>query len=449
MKQIKKVDIFNQPVEKALMKLAWPIIVSNLLQTVYNITDAFFLGKLGKVEFSAPTVAWPIIFVFISLAGGFSQAGTSMVAGYTGMDNKKMAEKSAAQSMLTVTVISVAVMTIGLIFGKYFLNFMKVSDDVFELSHSYLNVILISMPFMFFMELISGIFRGWGNSFVPMMITGLSVTLNVILDPVFIFKFNLGVNGAAVATLISRIIFAGYFLYIIFSGKMGFQVHIKDFKPDFRYINKVLTIGLPSSVGQSVSAVGFAIITGVISAFGPAVISAYGVGNRITNIIVMVAAGLGFATSTMAGQYIGGNKPEKASETVRKASVTTFLIVMSFSVLLFFFGKYVTIFFINDEEVIKIGVKFFKLVSFSLPFFATMSILVGAMRGTGHTMQATVVDLLRLWAVRVPLVIFMADRFGFVGVFYAMIISNIFALVLSYIFLKFGNWKEKVVHEFE
>jgi Na+-driven multidrug efflux pump len=223
---------------------------------------------------------------------------------------------------------------------------------------------------------------------------------------------------------------------------------MKDFKPDFRFIKKVLSIGLPASLGQSVTAFGFTIITSVVSQFGPVVISAYGVGNRINSMVVMFAVGMSLATGAMAAQFIGADHKEKAVETVRKAGVITFITILGISILLFFFGQYITQFFINDPEVIEVGVIFFQLVSFSLPFFALMDIFMGTLRGTGHTIQSTIVDMVRLWGIRVPLILIMSETWGYKGVFYAMIISNVSAMILSFLFIKFGNWKDRIVEDY-
>jgi putative MATE family efflux protein len=436
------------PIHKGLFRLAWPIVLTNLLQTIYNLTDAYFLGKLGTIEFSAPTITFPIIFIILSLATGFSQAATSMIAQYVGMKNKKMAEKSAAQVLLTVFVVAVVVTVLGISFASPILRLINVPEELFEPAYGYLSVMMLAVPMMFFGELLSSIFRGWGNSGITLQVMFLTVGLNIVLDPIFIFVLGLGVKGAALATLIARTVTFVYFLYILLRNKTGFTVHMKDFKPDFRMIKKIFAIGLPGSIGQSVTAIGFTFIMGIVTGFGPAVISIYGIGNRVLSMVTMFAIGMSLATATMAGQFVGADKPEKAKETVRVSATITFFIVLTISTLLFFFGQYVTKFFINEQEVIDLGYHFFRLVAFSLPFFATMSVFQGALRGTGHTTLATTADMLRLWAVRIPLVIWLSEVYGFNGIFYAMIISNISAMIIAYVFLKVGKWTERVVEEY-
>ncbi|HOT32572.1 MAG TPA: MATE family efflux transporter, partial [Petrotogaceae bacterium] len=268
---------------------------------------------------------------------------------------------------------------------------------------------------------------------------------NVVLDPIFIFGFKQGVAGAAVATFISRFVIAVYFTYLMFSGKYGFKLRVKDFKPDFSSIMQVIKIGLPASFGQAVTSLGFTLIMGVVSRFGVEVVSAYGVGQKISQLMVNFASGVSLACASMIGQFLGADRPDLASRTVKKAAIFTFSVALAVSTLLFFFGHNVTQFFVNDPKVIEMGEIYFRLISFSLPFFTTLAVFMDTLRGSGHTVQSTIIDIVRLWGIRIPIVTILAEKYGFRGIFYGMIISNISAMFLAMAFLVFGNWKKKIV----
>ena len=440
-----KVDILNSSIGKALFKLAWPLVLTNLLQTMYNITDAFFLGKLGTAEFSAPTLAQPIMFVFIALGAGFSQAGSTIIAQYTGMKRQDLAEKNAAQAILTTLVLSSVFSLVGILSARAIVSQMALSKYTIDLAVTYMVIELASVPFMFVMQLNSGILRGWGNSVIALRLTFVSVMMNVVLDPIFIFGFKQGVAGAAIATFISRFVIAVYFTYLMFSGKYGFKLRVKDFKPDFSSIMQVIKIGLPASFGQAVTSLGFTLIMGVVSRFGVEVVSAYGVGQKISQLMVNFASGVSLACASMIGQFLGADRPDLASRTVKKAAIFTFSVALAVSTLLFFFGHNVTQFFVNDPKVIEMGEIYFRLISFSLPFFTTLAVFMDTLRGSGHTVQSTIIDIVRLWGIRIPIVTILAEKYGFRGVFYGMIISNISAMFLAMAFLVFGNWKKKIV----
>lgn len=440
-----KVDILNSSIGKALFKLAWPLVLTNLLQTMYNITDAFFLGKLGTAEFSAPTLAQPIMFVFIALGAGFSQAGSTIIAQYTGMKRQDLAEKNAAQAILTTLVLSSVFSFVGILSARAIVSQMALSKYTIDLAVTYMVIELASVPSMFVMQLNSGILRGWGNSVIALRLTFVSVMMNVVLDPIFIFGFKQGVAGAAVATFISRFVIAVYFTYLMFSGKYGFKLRVKDFKPDFGSIMQVIKIGLPASFGQAVTSLGFTLIMGVVSRFGVEVVSAYGVGQKISQLMVNFASGVSLACASMIGQFLGADKPDLASRTVKKAAIFTFSVALTVSTMLFFFGHNVTKFFVNDPKVIEMGEIYFRLISFSLPFFTTLAVFMDTLRGSGHTVQSTIIDIVRLWGIRIPIVTILAEKYGFRGIFYGMIISNISAMFLAMAFLVFGNWKKKIV----
>ncbi|QTA38933.1 MATE family efflux transporter [Thermosipho ferrireducens] len=427
------------------------MVVSNLMQTFYNVVDAYFLGKLGKIEFSAPTVVWPLLFVFISFSIGFSNAGVALVAQYTGARDKENAKRAAGQSLLVSFVIGTGISILGIIISKPVITAIvgPRSSQIVPYAISYFRIIMFGLPLGFIFNTTTSIVRGWGDSKFTMKIMFLSTVINIILDPIFIFGFwiipGFGVSGAAWATTLARGIAGIISAYHLFEGTRGFKIHFKDLYPKWWLIKKVLRIGFPGSASMSVTSLGFTIIMRFVSSFGPAVISAYGVGNRIISIITMISFGLGSAVTTMIGQFLGAKDVKNAEKTVKVAFLVNFSIVFFLSSLTFFFGGSLTKFFINDPEVIKVGNIFFKYVSFSLPFFTSMTVFTNTLIGAGRTEQSMIIDITRLWGIRVPLIGIMSAKYGFIGLFYAMIISNILALILAWLFVRFGNWKTPVI----
>ncbi len=443
-----RVDVFNTPVPNAILKLAWPMMVTQVMQTLYNIVDAFWLGKLGKVKFGAPTVSFPIIFVFMSLAYGLSNAGAALVSQYIGAKDQRMAEKSAMQTLLVSVALSLALGAVGFFSAGWILSILGIGDPIKPYAEGYLKVIFLGLPFTFVMFASQAIVRGWGDTVFTMKVSAVSVLMNIVLDPFMIFGIGfprMEVQGAALATVVSRAFAALYSLLVMCKGSLGFRLHASDIKPDLRLISKILKIGIPGALGQAVTASGFAVIMGVISRFGPAVVSAYGVGNRITSMLSMIGMAISGAVSTMVGQFLGAGDEEKVDETVRWGFIETFTIVGIMSVFLFLYGDLVTKFFIDDPEVIELGKIYFHLVAFSVPLFAMVSIVIGAFNGAGKTHLVAVVNVTRLWGIRVPLVLWLAGLFGFKGVFYAMAASNALALLLGYALLKLTNWKVRVI----
>ncbi|KLO23294.1 multidrug transporter MATE [Marinitoga sp. 1197] len=446
-----KVDIFNNSIIMSLFLLSWPIIISNLMQTMYNIVDAYFLGKLGKIEFSATTVTWPVIFVFISFTIGFSNATVSLVSQYTGANNKKMSQKTAGQAYIIAIILGITLAFIGVLVSNPVINLItgENSKEIAPYAIKYFNIIMIGMPFAFLFNISGAILRGWGDSKFSMHMMFYSTVINIILDPLLIFGFGpfptLGVAGAAWATTTARIFTGLISSYLVFKGERGFKVNLSDLIFDSYIVKKILSIGFPGSMSYTFTSFGFVVIMKFVSSFGPAVVSAYGIGNRIINLITMISFGIGAAVTTMIGQFLGANDIKNAQKTVKIAFITNFTIIAFLSTLTFFFGAHLTRFFINEPEVIEIGKIFFKYVSFSLPFFSSMSVFVNTLVGAGRTGQSMIINVTRLWGIRIPLIAIMANTWGFLGIFYAMIISNILAMIIAWLFVHFGNWKKAII----
>ena len=421
---------------------------TQVMQTMYNVVDAFWLGKLGKVKFGAPTVSFPIIFVFMSLAFGLSNAGVALVSQNIGAGRKREAERVAMQVMITSFSLSVLLGLFGFFSAGWILKILGIGDPIKPYAESYLKVIFLGMPLTFLMFSAQAIVRGWGDTVFTMKVTSVSVLLNIVLDPFMIFGIGMPrmeVTGAALATVISRGVAVLYALKAMMDGRLGFKLHIRDIEPDFKTISKILKIGIPGAIGQAITASGFAVIMGIISRFGPAVVSAYGIGNRITSMLSMIGIAISGAVSTMVGQFLGAGDERRVDETVRWGFIETFLIVGTMAVFLFLYADLVTKFFINDPEVIRLGEIYFHLVAFSVPLFAGVSIVIGAFNGAGKTHLVAVVNVTRLWGIRVPSVVWFSKLFGFKGVFYAMALSNALALILGYAMLKLTKWKERVI----
>lgn len=446
-----KVNVLNERIEYSLFHLAWPLIVSNALQTIYNIVDSYFLGKLGPVQFSASTITWPVIFTFISLAMGFSNAGIAIVSqSYGKMDIQKV-KKSMGQLYLVTISVGLLATVLGIAFAKPILNFIAGSEsrDVVPYALKYYIVDMLGLPLVFIINSTTSAIRAVGDSQFGMRITLYMNLINMFFDPLLIFGIGpfpkLGVAGAAWATNIGRFIAAGISVYHVVSKKAHVKISKSDFKPDWKIIGLIFKLGLPSALGMSITSAGFAVIMKYVAMFGPAVISAYGIGNRVTNLVSMISFGLAGAVSTMVGQFIGAKRYKDAEHTVLKAFYWNITIIGVLSLLTFIYGKQVTQFFINDPKVIQMGEIYFKYISFSMPIFTAYMIYNNALIGAGKTILTMVGDILRLWGIRIPIIATLSLTFGFKGIFVGMIISNLIVFVITYLFFRLSNWKKSVV----
>lgn len=453
---MKKNDLSDKILEGNLLKiilvLGWPLALSSVIQTFYNLIDAYWLGKLGRVQLAAPFISFQLIFFIISFAMGMSMAGTSLVAQYTGAKESKKARQVAGHLLLFLLILVFFLSILGYVFSKPLLNVLKTPKDAFAPTLTYFRTMLLGLvtavPFFIY----QGVLNGYGDTISPLKVQAITVGINLILDPLFIFGWvgfpALGVQGAAIATIISRAIASVIGLYELFNGVRGIKLTLKCLKPDIEIYKKIIKVGLPASLGMAGSSIGFIIIQGVINTLGSAVVAAAGIGFRMVHLFMLPALGISSAITTIVGQTLGANKVNRA-----KASIILGLkIIIGFLIpamlLIAFYGKYIMIFFIpHDPLVQEIGRKMFYIVAPSVIFFAIFRIFAGAFQGSGHTMPVMITSLLRIWIVRLPLVWLLSIYLGWghYGIWWGMLFSNIFTATLIFILYLKGNWQIPVI----
>ncbi|UCD91963.1 MAG: MATE family efflux transporter, partial [Methanobacteriota archaeon] len=340
--------ILRGPIFKTLFMLGWPIMLTHFFQIAYNLTDTFWLGKLGMNEVAAPTMAWPMVFLLISLAGGLGVAGVALVSQYAGARNEAEVKKSAGQVMVLLIIVGVAISVIGVLISDLLLQFLGPTQEVFLLASPYIKLIFASMPFMFIIMVYSFILRGWGDTRTPMYISAFSVGLNIILDPFLIFGVGgfipaWGVVGAGVATLVSRTIGGLVCIYLLFRGKRTLTISKSDLRIEKDRAKQVFKIGIPASIGQATVAFGFLVMVGLVAHAGgqlgaqmnTVALATYGIGTRIINVVFVVIGGLTGAAVTMIGQNLGAEKKYRASRVLRSTIVMTMLILFACSLVFF------------------------------------------------------------------------------------------------------------------
>ncbi|MFA5513579.1 MAG: MATE family efflux transporter [Sphaerochaetaceae bacterium] len=436
-----------------LLRLSLPIMIGNLLQTLYNMADAFFLGKLGKEAISAPSITMNISNFIIVFGAAFSIAGTTMLSQAYGAnkENKERLDFLASQIFLVNFVMSLVVTFSGFFLTRPLMNIMKVPSGLtYDYTYQYMSITFLTMPLMFIDFILRGILQGIGNSITPLFVQSFSVLLNVVLDPIFIFGWGpippMQVSGAAWATFIARLFSSAVSLIILFGGFKGIKVHFKLLKPEKRTLTLMTKIGLPAAVGQSVSSLGFAVIQQVVNTFGTAVIAAFGVGNRIQSLFNMPAQGISQATAILVGNNLGRSDDKKASKIVLIATAVSGAFITVGMVLVLIFGPYVIRFFVDDPDVIKHGVTMFKYTTTGVILFAVFTVVLGAFQGGGETKVVMILNIVRLWVIRVPLCYLLPwlFNFGAVGIWIAMLISNLVVSFWSFILFAKGKWKKRI-----
>jgi putative MATE family efflux protein len=446
-------DLTQGPLARAMFSVAWPVMLSFLLMTLYNLADAFWLGKLGKTALVAPTVTLSIFFIALSLAIGLGMGGTTLVSQYKGAGKFAAMSRAGGQSLILLVIAGTAVAAIGLAVAEPLLRALQTPADAFTGTLAYLRLILIGMPFMFTFFVYQGISTGMGDTIGPLKINAITMILNAVLDPFLIFGWGpfpaMGVVGAALATCIARALAGGLGLYRLLHGEHGFQLRLSDLRWDSRLIMRILKIGLPMSLGQTGTALGFTLLIGIVNTFGSAVVAAFGIGHRIIHMAMIPGFGMSAASATAVGQNLGADQPERAMRAVRISCGIIAAVLLPVTTLMFFFGASISQIFINDPEVIAYGRDLFRVTSYSVFVFGFIMVFMGAFQGSGHTIPVMVLNMTRLWVIRIPAAYLLAIVIGMgpLGLWWAMFLSNTLTAIAAAIWFSRGTWKRKVIEE--
>ncbi len=411
---------------KTLFTIAWPIIMANILQTAYQLIDTFWLGRLGANAVAAVSISFPILFLILSLGAGLTLAGTVIVSQYKGANDQKMIDFTSSQTVVIVFLISILLAFLGYVAASPLMSLVGAGPEILNDSVTYFQVSSFGFVFLFMFFVFQSLMRGIGNVLLPMYIVLGTVLLNLVLDPLFIFGFGdiegYGVEGAAIASVITQGLSAAAGLYILFRGKQGIKIKLSCMKLELQWVKRMFELGIPASLEQSSRAAAMTVMVMLVTSYGSEVVAAYGIGARILSLVIVPSIGMGIATTTLVGQNIGAG----------------------IGLLLFLFAENLTAFFVpNDPQVIKDGAEFIRIMSLSFGLLGVQQVLNGVFNGTRFTQASMLISIFSLWMVRFPVAFILSSKttLGFEGIWWAFPISNLIAALVAFIYYKIGYWK--------
>jgi putative MATE family efflux protein len=408
------VNLTTGSILRALVTLSIPLILTNILQSAYNLTDTFWVGRLGSKAVSAVSLSFPIIFIMISLGIGVAIAGSILVAKAKGAQNDEELAHIATQTVFSVVSFSVLLSVIGYFLTPYIVGIMKVEPAVYNDAVSYLKISFLGMTPMFIFIVFQSLMKSIGEVRLPLFIVLSTVLLNLILDPFFIFGWHNfggnGVKGAAIATVFTQLLAAVISIYFLLKGHKGIQINLRDYAPDKVVIKTLIKLGFPVSVEQISRSVGIFAMLFLVTGFGTMALASYGIGSRILSFIIIPAFGLGMATSTLVGQNLGAQKPDRVKKTIRLSLYIAFGVMSILGLLIYMFASSVAHFFIpNEPETIKQSAVFIRYIAVSFGFMGILIVLVGAFRGAGKTKLSMLLTIFSVWIISFPLAYILSE----------------------------------------
>lgn len=442
----------DRSVVRPLLALAIPIMLGNLFQAAYQLTDAFWVGRLGEKAVAAVTLSFPIIFFITALGIGFAIAGATLTAQYFGAKDKEMVNHSAAQTLVVVVGSGLLLGILGYFMTDTILSWLRVDEVIRPVSAAYLRIAFMAMVFNFSFFMFQAIMRSIGRPKFPVYIVIGTVVLNFFLDPLFMFGNSFipayEVSGTAIATAITQAIAASIGISSLFMGKFGIKLRAKNFKPDFSFILKTMRIGIPASLEQSARSLSLAVMTGLIASFGTLAIASYGVSSNVLQLSLMASFGLAGGNAALVGQKLGAKDKDGALKVATTSLKLIFLILIAIGALVFIFAPYLVAFFVPGEpDVIAEGAR---LLRFLAPTFSLigLQVVVGStLQSAGATTKAMILTIASQWLLQIPLAFLLSKTFnlGITGIWLAFPATNLI-MVLVYLKVFWGRkWQNREI----
>ncbi|MBN1048262.1 MATE family efflux transporter [Clostridium botulinum] len=439
-----RIDLTEGKIVSKLVKLALPIMGTSFIQMAYNMTDMIWIGKVGSKAVAGVGTAgfytWlAMAFIMISKTGAEIKVAQKM-----GEHNLRKVKSYIVSAIQINVVLSILYTVVLLVFSDKLIGFFNLGDaEVISMSKTYLVIVAIGMIFYFINPVFTAIFNGAGSSKTPFVINTIGLAFNMVFDPVLILGIGpfpqMGVAGAAIATVIAQVIVSLSFIFVMIKGKDEYLKVNVFTKPRMDYIKVLCNIGLPGGIQNGLFTIFSMCIGRIIAVFGPVPIAVQKVGSQIEAISWMTAGGFSTALGTFVGQNYGSKKYNRINKGVKVTMVMAVIIGILASLLLILGGEYVFSFFLNDPEAVDQGTVYLRILGYSQLFMCIEITITGAFNGLGRTYIPSIIGIL-LTGARVPASYFLCNPnvLGLDGIWWSISISSILkgtVLLTIYLYL--------------
>ena len=404
---------------RMILNLLIPVVLEQLLNSIMGTADTMMVSNVGSAAISAVSLVDSINVLVIQAFSALAAGGAIVCAQYIGQRNKEKANESARQVLFIITAISVAVSLICLVFQKPLLRliFGSVEAEVMRASEIYFFYTALSFPFIAAYDSAASIFRAQDNTRGPMTISMISNVMNIAGNAIMIWVFHMGVAGAALSTLISRIFCAVVVLIQLRKEREGQEIVVRDYfkiRPNWSMIKRILGIGIPSGVENSMFQLGKLAIQSTVSTLGTAAIAAQAMTNILENLNGIAAIGVGVGLMTIVGQCLGAGRKDEAVYYIKKLCVIAEIVVLTSCLIVFALTKPVTILGGMEKESADMCFHMVMWITIMKPLVWTMAFVPGyGLRAAGDVKFSMITSCCTMWACRFCLCVFLIRVMGF------------------------------------
>lgn len=423
----------SEEIKKLLISLSLPAMIGMIVNALYNIVDTIFVGRgVDTLAIGALTIAFPIQMLTMAFALAIGVGGAAVVSISLGKGDKEKADKVAGNAFFSAIIIGAFITILGLVFISPILTFFGATPEILPYAKDYVFVIFIGTIFYTFAVAANNLIRAEGNAKIAMFSMMIGTGLNIPLDYVYIFILNMGIKGAAIATIISQFASFIFVLAYLYSGKSALKVKLHHLKPDINILKEIFAIGLSAFANQMAGSVVGIVLNNSLKIYGTNLdIAILGTVNKIIMFLYMPLFGIVHGMQPIVGFNYGAKKMDRVKETIKLSLIgTTFMAVCGF---LFsqIFATLIMSAFSKDTQFIQNGASIMKIVVFMVPVIGVQVVGATLFQCIGKAIPSLILSLLRQVLLLIPLVIILPKYIGIAGIWKSFPIADLGSTIFT------------------
>ncbi|MDE5801534.1 MAG: MATE family efflux transporter [Lachnospiraceae bacterium] len=438
--------ILNGNMLQAVLSIAVPVALNSFLQTMYNLTDTYWLGKIGTEQLAAINLVTPVQNIILNFGTGITVAGSVLIAQYIGAGDDENAKGMANQIFTCAILFAFTCAAICFFVTPAIVGWLGADGNTYDYGNIYLRIVVLDMPLLYTINIYNAIHQAQGDTVRPMLLNFLGIVINMILDPLFMLVLDLNIMGAALATLAAKLPSAIIAFYALTRPSRTIHIDLRHLKFEKEKLMDILKVGLPTAIGGSTMQLGFLLMSKNVYKYGTEAMAAYGIGNKVNSLITLPTNGIGSAVATIVGQNVGAEQYDRAEKGYKLARNISILFLLVGGMILSFapISKAIVGIFSDDDVVVAMAADFLSIMAFWCWTNGIYNSSIGLFQGTGHTEVTMLVDISRLWVFRfLTLFLFetvfhMAER----SIWYSVVVSNGISAAVLYVLYRMRIWRK-------
>ncbi len=431
--QSKKMELLGSTsIPKALLAMGIPTMIGMLVNAFYNLVDAYFVGGLGESQMGAISVVYPLGQVVVGLGLLFGNGAASYISRLLGRGDKENADKVASTALYSSVSVGAVIIIISMVFLHPILKLLGATDSILPYAATYAGIYIVSCIFNVFNVTMNNIVTSEGAAKTTMCALLTGAVLNIALDPLFIYVFDLGVAGAAIATAISQVVSTCVYLTYIFRKKSVFHFRVKDCTYTKETMSEIFKIGIPTLVFQILTSVSISLINNAAGDYGDSAIAGMGVVTRLISMGSLSVFGFIKGFQPIAGYSYGAKKFDRLREAIKTSILWSTAFCVIFGVILALFPTaIVSQFTTGDSEMIRIGAASLRANGISIMLFGFYTVYSSLFLALGKGREGFILGACRQGICFIPVILFLPIIWGLNGIMYAQPIADVLSAVIT------------------